>query len=774
MTARNIGQSLARLEDDRFLRGRGDYVADREARGCLHLHVIRSPHGHAAIRRIESRAALAAPGLRAIYTEPDLSRAGLGNIPCITAFDATEPMIVPPRPALARGVVRHVGDPVACVVADSADAALAAAELVEIEYELLPCVVDARAALAAGAPQLWPEAMGNSAFLYRKGDAAAVAAAMASAAHIVECDLANNRVAIAPMEARAAIGHYDAAADCLHLVFTGQAVHGTRRQLAEQIFKVPAGKLRLTVPDVGGGFGVKNFVYPEWVLVLFAARALGRPVRWVSERIEDFIASTQGRDFHARARLALDAEGRFLALEVKAIANMGAYLSTNGPISSTTAAASAMGGVYAIPAVTTEVRGAFTNTQPVDAYRGAGKPEANYVIERLVDLAAARTGIDAAELRRRNIIASFPYRTAMGMEIDGGRFGANIEDALRLSDAGGYAARREASGARGRLRGRGIACFLETARGLPNEFASAAFEADGMVTLAVGTQSNGQGHETAYPQIAADLLGLPVARMRFRQGDTTLLPGGGGHGGARSMHLGGSALVEAVEGLIERGRQIAAHLLQASVADIGFAAGRYSLRGSDRGMDIDAVAEAARDPANLPDGAKPGLSFQANYISDLYTFPNGCHVAEVEIDPETGATRLDRYLLVDDYGTLVNPMLTLGQVHGGLAQGIGQALLEHVVFDPESGQLLSGSFMDYALPRADDLPRFDGLLSAEAPTRVNRLGAKGAGQAGAIAAPPVVMNAILDALAPLGVRNLDMPATPERVWRAILAARRAR
>jgi carbon-monoxide dehydrogenase large subunit len=528
--------------------------------------------------------------------------------------------------------------------------------------------------------------------------------------------------------------------------------------------------MRLVVPDVGGGFGMKNYVYPEWVLVLFAARKFGRPVRWVSERSEDFVSSAHGRDFFARAKLALDNDGGFLGLEVQAVANMGAYLSTSGPISSTNAASSAMGGVYNIPAVWVEVRGAFTNTPPVDAYRGAGKPEANYVIERLVNLASTRTGIDALELRRRNIMGTFPHRTAMGMLIDGGRFGANLDDAVTIADFDGFRERRIRSEAAGLMRGMGIACFLETARGAPNEVARAAFEEDGTVSLAVGTQSNGQGHETAYPQVAADMLGLPITAFRFRQGDTDLLPGGNGHGGARSMHLGGTALVMAVENLIEKGRLIAAHLLQASIEQVDFVDGTFVVRDTERAIAIGRVAEAAGDPANLPEGMTTGLEGSATNVSDLYTFPNGCHVAEVEIDPDTGVVRLDRYAVADDFGSLINPRLTLAQVHGGIAQGVGQSLLERVVFDPD-GQLLSGSFLDYALPRAQDLPNFAGGLNDSAPTKSNRLGVKGSGQAGCIAAPQTIMNAVLDALAPLGVDELDMPATPFLVWRAIQTAR---
>jgi carbon-monoxide dehydrogenase large subunit len=509
------------------------------------------------------------------------------------------------------------------------------------------------------------------------------------------------------------------------------------------------------------------------VLVLWVARRLGRSVRWLAERGEEFVSCAQGRDNHTSARLALDRDGRFLALDADTVASLGAYLSTNGPGSSTNSPASAMGGVYDIPAVFMAVRGVFTNTVPIDAYRGAGKPEANYLIERLVDRAARRLGIDPVALRRRNLIRRFPYRSALGVTIDCGRFAANLDDMAQRLLTDGFEARRGEAAARGRMRGRGIACFLETARGTPGERAEIRFEPDGRVSLVLGTQSNGQGHETSFAQIAADLLGLPVAAFRFVQADTRMVKSGNGHGGARSMHMGGAALHQAVQMVLSKGRALAAHLLQAEASAVTFAAGRFTVGDGERGIDLLALAEAARDPANLPDDMSPGLDADAWNDCDVFTFPNGVHAAEVEIDLETGAVSLERYAAVDDYGRLINPMLTLGQIQGGLAQGIGQALGEHTVYEAGSGQLLSGSLMDYALPRADHLPQFD-ITLAELPTAANPLGVKGAGQAGCIAAPQTIVNAILDALAPLGIDHIDMPATPERVWRAIHAARRSR
>ena len=765
------GRSVRRLEDFRFLTGRGQYVDDFALPGQAHAHVLRSPHAHAAIERIDVAAASGGSGVLGVFTESDLRADGIGPLPCIAQVSTVDPMIVPPRYALARGRVRHVGDPVALVVAQNRDLARDAAERVAVEYRPLDAVVDAAAALLPGAPAIWDEAPGNLSYRFQRGNEAATREAFAAAAHVVEIELVNNRLVPAPIEPRAAIGNYDAAAGLLDLLLTGQGVHSIRNQLAEAVFRLPLERIQLTAPDVGGGFGMKNFLYPEWVLVLWAARRLGRPVKWVAERSEEFVSGTQGRDNHTKARLALDEDGRFLALDVFTVADLGAYLSSNGPGSSTNSPATAMGGVYAIPAVFMDVRGAFTNTVPIDAYRGAGKPEANYLIERLVDIAARRIGTDPVSLRRRNMIDAFPHRSALGMTIDCGRFAANLDDALAQARDADFTARCAQAAARGRLRGLGVGCFLETARGTPNEAAEIRFDPDGRVSLILGTQSNGQGHETSYPQIAASLLGLPIETFRLVQADTRVVERGAGHGGARSMHQGGSALVEAARMVIEKGRRIAAGLLQTDSAEIVFAEGRFFLPGTEREIDLLAVARAAADPANLPDGVAPGLGCCVYNMLDVFTFPNGCHTAEVEIDLETGVVTLERYTVVDDYGRLVNPLLVKGQIQGGVAQGIGQALLEHTVYDPGSGQLLSGSLTEYALPRADDLPPFD-IALAELPTSANPLGVKGSGQAGCIAAPQTIINAIVDALAPLGIDHIDMPATPERVWRAIRAARK--
>jgi carbon-monoxide dehydrogenase large subunit len=762
------GQSLRRLEDARFLTGRGRYIADIDNPDQAWMQAVRSPHAHAGIRRIDKDAARAVPGVLGVFTATDLI--DLGPLPCTVPVASIAPMIVPPRLALAADRARHVGDPVAFVVGETRTAARDAAELVAVDWQELPSVVDAVAALESGAAQLWDQAPGNLSYRFQKGDEPAVRAAIAAAAHVVELELINNRIVISALEPRGAIARHDA--EGFHLLFSGAGVHALQTQLAESVFRVPQERMHVACPDVGGGFGVKNALYPEWVMLLWAARTLGRPVKWMSERTEDFITTAQGRDNVTRARLVLDADGRFLALDVSTVANLGAYLSSGGPGSSTNAPANAMGSGYVIPAIYMDVHGVFTNTVPIDAYRGAGKPEVNYMIERLIDEAARRCGFDAIDLRRRNLVTEFPYRKALGTVIDCGRFAANLDDAIITAGHADFNTRRDIAKQQGRLRGIGVTCFMETARGAPNEGAEIRFDDDGRVALLVGTQSNGMGHETAYAQIAADLLGLPIETFRYVQADTREVRAGNGHGGARSMHMGGAALCKTVDTMLAKGRAIAARLLQSSVEQIVFAEGRFAVRGgTDRAIDLLAVARAARDPANLPDGMSPDLDTYVWNLLDVITFPNGCHIAEVEIDPDTGAVTLERYTAVDDFGTLINPMLTIGQVQGGVAQGIGQAMLEHTVYDPQSGQMLSGSFMDYALPRASDLASLDITLSG-VPTNANPLGVKGSGQAGAIAAPQAVIAGVLDALAPLGVTHIDMPATSERIWRAIQQAAR--
>jgi carbon-monoxide dehydrogenase large subunit len=760
-------RSERRAEDLRFLTGRGTYVDDDGPAQTLHAAVLRSPHAHARIRSVDVSAALQAPGVRGAFTGRDLAADGLGPLPCSLALGPECGLVVPERPALCLDRARHVGDPVALVAADTRQLAIDALDLIVVAYETEPSTTDTQASLDAGAPQVWPEAPGNLAFRYRRGDGDQTAAALAGAAHVVEISLVNNRIAAAALETRGAIGAWDAAAQRYLLTLSGASAHQIRRELAEGVFRIPLDRLDVVGPDVGGGFGMKNVVYPEYALVLWAAKRLGTPVRWTAERIDEFAAGVHARDNVTRARLGLDPDGRFLALAVETIANLGAYVSSLGPGSTTTAPTPAMGGLYDIPAVSMDVRGAFTHTAPIDAYRGAGKPEANYVIERLVDVAARRLGLDPAELRRRNLIRSFPHRNALGYAIDSGDALSNLDWALAAADHAGFPARREASRAAGRLRGIGIGCFLETSRGQPKEDAWLRVAPDGRIDLAVGTQSNGQGHETSFVRLAADRLGLPAQAFRFVQGDTREVPRGGGHGGARSLHMGGAALLLAADDLVRNGRILAARLLQGEPDAVTYAAGEFVLRPRDGGPSRSiSLARAAAEAASAGDEALQG---HGHNPSESYTFPNGCHVAEVEIDPQTGETRLLAYTAVDDYGALVNPLLAEGQVHGGLAQGVGQALMEEIRYDPDSGQLLTATFMDYQAPRAADLPRFD-VRFVEIPTDANPIGAKGAGQAGAIGAPHTIMNAVLDALAPFGIEHLDMPATPQRVWAALRGA----
>ena len=754
-------RSERRREDLRFLTGTGLYLADIRRDGMLHAAVLRSPHAAAMIVGIDATAARGLPGVRAAYTGAEIMAAGLAPMPCSLALDAAAGLVVPPRHVLATDRVRHVGEPVAFVVAETADAALAAAEAIVVEYEPGEAVVGADAALAPGAPKLWDVAPGNLAYHYRRGDPEAVREALAGSAHVVTLDLVNNRIAAAALEPRAALATWDAAAGRGLLEVSAASVHMIRDELAT-VLRVDRSAIDVVCPDVGGGFGMKNVSYPEYALLLLAARDLGRPVRWIAERTEDFQAGTHARAIRTTARLGLDAGGRFTALDVVTVSDLGSHVSSLGPGSATTAITPAVGGLYDLPAVSLDVRGAFTNTAPIDAYRGAGKPEACYIVERLVDAAARQFGMDAAELRRRNLIRSFPHVSGMGAVFDVGDPVAALEAAIRSSDREGFPARRREAARRGRLRGFGLASFLETARGPPNEEAWIAAGPGGGFTLAIGTQSNGQGHETSFVRLAADRLGIPADAIHLVQADTRAVPRGGGHGGARSLHMGGPAVLMAADDLVAKGRTRAADLLQADASALHYEAGMFSIAGDPARQVALATlpaALAAADLAPLPTG-------HGDNRCDRYTFPNGCHTAEVEVDPETGVVVIDRYVAVDDFGTLVNPLLTLGQVHGGLAQGIGQALMEEVAYDGASGQLVAATFMDYAVPRAADLPSFE-ISFREIPTTSNSLGAKGVGQAGAIAAPPVIVLAVLDALAPLGVRHLDMPLTPERVWRAI-------
>ena len=755
-------RSLRRFEDERFLTGQGRYLDDEAVPDALHAMVLRSPHAHAAILSIDAEAARSLPGVHAVYTAEDL--VALGSLPCSLAVTGEAPLIVPPRPPLARERVRHVGDPVAFVVAETADLARQACELIAVDYDILPSATELAAAADPDAPEIWPQAPGNLALRYRLGDEGAVAAAFAQAAHVVSCRVVNNRIVAAALEPRVALGRFDRPSGRYSLSLSGASVHDVRRELAA-VLRIAPEQIDVACPDVGGGFGMKNVTYPEYALVLVAAERLGRPVRWLAERIEDFSGGVHARDNLTTGSLALDARGRFLALKVETLANLGAYVSSLGPGSATTAPTPAMGGLYDIPAMTMDVRCLFTNTVPIDAYRGAGKPEANYLIERLVDEAAHLLHIDPATLRKRNFIRRFPYRKPFGAVLDCGNFGGNLDRVLAAADRAGFRRRRAEARRRGKLRGFGIGCFLETSRGAPNEDAWLSFRADGSVAMTVGTQSNGQGHETSFAQLLSQELGLPVERFHLVQGDTARVPSGGGHGGARSLHMGGGALVLAARALVEAAKPTAAQLLQSRPDAVSFERGRF--HAPDAGeVDLSSVARHVAETTGQP------LASHGARRNAPLTFPNGAQVAEVELDPETGEVTLLRYVAVDDYGTLINPLLTEAQVHGGLAQGIGQALMEEARYDPDGGQLLSATFMDYAMPRAMDLPAFE-LSMVELPTQANPLGVKGAGQAGCIGAPQTVIHAILDALRPLGVTHLDMPATPARIWHAIRGARQA-
>jgi aerobic carbon-monoxide dehydrogenase large subunit len=775
MNQYGIGQPVRRVEDRRFLTGRGSYIDDLVLPRQAHAYMLRSPHAHARIRELDTSAAAVAPGVIAVLTGDDLATDGLGPIPCLapaTNHDgSTEP--VPPRPALVHDRVRHVGDTVAMVVAETHDAARDAAELIEVDYDTLPAAVETDHALDPGQPQVWDEAPGNLAFDWALGDAAAVERAMASARHRISLDLVNNRIVVNSMEPRGALGEYDPGENSYTLWSSTQGSHLLRGMLAASVFNIPENRIRVVTRDVGGGFGMKAFLYPEHILVLWAAKRIGRPVKWLPDRSDAFMTDTHGRDNVTRLELALDDELRFQGLEVETIANMGAYLSNFAPEIPTGSGGVMFSGVYAIPAIHVAVKGVFTHTVPVDAYRGAGRPEAAYAIERLIDFAARRLGVPPQELRRRNFIRpeAMPYATPLGLTYDSGDFARQMDEALAAADAVGFAAREAEARARGRYRGFGFAVYIEQSGMPPDEFAELRFEPSGTLTMLLGTQSSGQGHQTAYAQLAAERLGLALGKIRVLQGDTAAISFGRGTGGSRSLPVGGASVDAAAQKLIAKGRKIAAHLLEAAEADVDFADGAFRIAGTDRELGIEAVAQAAFNPAQLPPDVEPGFAESGHFTPPAPTFPNGCHVCEIEIEPDTGHVDIVRYLVVDDFGNVVNPLLLQGQVQGGVAQGVGQAMLERCVYDAETGQLVTGSISDYCLPRAEDLPAIEFAYNV-VPCRTNPLGVKGAGEAGAIGAPPAFVNAVVAALAPLGIEHIDMPVTPERLWQAIRGAER--
>ena len=776
-----IGRPVRRKEDLRLLTGRGCYSDDVNLTGQAYAHFVRTPHAHAKIADIDVSDAEAAPGVLAVLTAADYLGDGHAALPHgavpIDAIDPKKPAFVnldgtapfdAPNMPLADGTVRHVGEAVAMVVAETAAQARDAAERVDVTYEPLPAVTTALAAIAPDAPLLWGGAARNLCVDSELGDAAATEAAFAEAAHVVRATLVNNRIVNAQMEPRAAVAEYDAATGT-HTLFAGSQGSHRLKMVMVGALKVPPDKVRVVARDVGGGFGPRTFLYPEFLLVTWAARRLTRPVKWQGDRSEAFVTDVQGRDLVSHAELALDTDGRFLAIRLELFGNVGGNTISYVPLSNGPRLATS---IYDMRAGYVRIRGVTTNTLPTGPFRGAGRPEAMFAVERLIDLAAAETGIDRVELRRRNLIppAALPYATPMGMTYDSGAFAENMDTTLALADWEGFAARRAEAEARGRLRGIGVANYVEAPVGAPIEYTHVTVRPDEGVDVKVGTHSHGQGHETSFAQVISEWLGVPFDAVNLIFGDTDEVPKGGGTHSDRSMRMAGKVMVDASEEIIDKGRQAAAHLLEAATADIEFAAGRFTVAGTDRSVGIFDVARAF-SAGDLPAEFGDSLDAEAEFFGRIPAHPNGCAVCEVEIDPDTGAVDLVRYATTDDVGRAINPMILHGQTHGGIAMGVGQALLENCVYEPETGQLLTGSFMDYCLARADDLPSFKVALN-EVPTPGNTLGVKGGGEGGTTPALGVVINAIVDALSPYGVRHIDMPATPEKVWRAIRDAKR--
>ena len=769
-----IGQPLRRYEDLRLLTGQGRYTDDITLPRMAHGFVLRAPIAHARIVRLDAAPARRMPGVLLALTAAEARADGLGDVPCTAPLTSRDgkPRHDTPRPLLADSVVRHVGQAVAFVIAETLAQARDAAEAIAVEYDPLPAVTETDAAIRPGAPQLFAHIPGNVVFDWDNdmGDAKATDAAFAKAARTVTIELVNNRVVANSMEPRNAIAEYDPATDRSTLYTSTQGPHFVRNPLADAILKLPKEKLRVVTPNVGGGFGMKAFVYPEQALVVWASRKLGRPVKWQADRSEGFVSDNQGRDHRTRAELALDAGGRFLGLRVSILANLGAYLSPLGCFVPTRSS-DLVSGLYATPAIHVNVKGVCTNTVPVCAYRGAGRPEAAYLVERLVDAAARELGMPPDAIRRINFVppSAMPYVSATKLAFDSGEFEKVMDQCMAAAEWSSFSARRAASERSGKLRGIGMATYTERCGGGIPETASIEFKED-RIELVMGNQEYGTGLITAYKQLVSDRLGIDPDRIDVIMGDTDRTPAGL-TGGSRALPVAGAALWEASAQVIEKGRQIAAHMLEASAQDVVFADAVFAVPGTDLRLDIFEVAQAARDPRKLPAGMAPGLDVTHNRVPPAQTFPNGCHIVELEIDPDTGTLSIERYTIVDDFGRTINPLLLEGQVHGGIVQGIGQALLEHAVYDPGSGQLLSGSFMDYAMPRAGDMPSF-AFATRNVPSTANPLGVKGAGEAGSVGAPPAVINAVVDALQPrTGLRHIDMPATPRRIWEALQTRR---
>ena len=768
-----LGQSVSRFEDPRLLRGGGRYVDDMALPRMAFGYVLRSPHAHARIRSTDTTAAKVAPGVLAVLTGADWETSRWGDLPSASGNKRRDgaPAYRPRYPALVRDRVRWVGDYVAFVVAESAHQAADAAELIAVDYEPLPAIVTTADAVKPDAPRVWDDCPDNISFVYLEGDKAATDAAFARAAHVIRHNFVVNRVTAATMEPRGCIGEYNTAADHYTIFTTLQRTHAYRSELARRILKVPESKVRVVCGDIGGSFGMKSAIYNEVALVLLASKLTGRPVKWTGTRTEAFLGDAQARDNITDAELALDADGHFLGLRVQTIAAVGAYPQAGS--NAFVANLGTLAGVYRTPAVYADVTAVYTNTNPMRAYRGNGRPEAAYVIERMVDLAADELGIDPVELRRRNMIApeAMPFKSGLTFTYDCGEFEKNLDMALDLADFAGFEERRTEARQRGKLRGFGISNTIERAAAGGFEAAEIRFDRTGTVTLLSGSITQGQGHETVYKQLLCDRLGIHPEQVHYVQGDTDKVAIGEGTGGSRSAALGGSAVHLATEKIVTKAKVIAASVLGADAAEVEFDDGLFSVPRSNRRLTIGEIATESLNPQNLPDGMDLGLIASATFSCKEQNFPNGCHVCELEIDEETGEVAILRYSVVDDVGTVMNPLLLEGQICGGIAQGVGQVLMEDIRFDQASGQLLTGSFMDYAMPRAGDLSAIH-CDSNPVPTKTNPLGVKGAGEAGNVGALPAVGNALIDALAPLGIRHIEMPATPERLWRAIQRARR--
>ncbi len=783
MAENGIGASLKRKEDNRFLTGKGNYTDDINRPGQTYAYIVRSPHAHATINSVDTSAAQSAPGVVGVFVGQDLLDDAVGGLVCGASVTGKggEVNKTPPRNVLTMDKARFVGDPIAVVIAETLAQAKDGAELVAIDYSELPSTFSTANADADGAPQLHEECPNNVALDWELGDKEAVDAAFASAHKTAEVELVNNRMVTNAMEPRAAVGEYNSGTDETTLYLTSQNPHVHRLVMSAFMNIAPEHKFRVVAPDVGGGFGSKIFTYNEEAICAWAAKKVNRPVKWTSDRSEGFMSDAHGRDHVTKAEMAMDADGKFTALRVTSKGNMGAYLQLFSVSIPTLFHGFLLAGQYTTPAIYLDMRCVMTNTAPVDAARGAGRPEATYLLERLVDVSAAEMGLDPAEIRRRNFINAdqMPYQTPVVQCYDSGDYHASLDKALANADYDGFGARQAEAKGRGKLRGIGLSSYIEACGVAPSaavgslgvgvglwESAQVRFNPTGGVTVFTGTHSHGQGHETAFAQLVTERLGVPVEQVEVVHGDTDKGQFGMGTYGSRSLPVGGVAIANACDKIIAKGKKIAAHTLEAAEDDIEFADGNFTVSGTDKAMNIAEVAFTAYVPHNYPEGVEPGLDEIAFFDPLNFSFPAGAHVCEVEIDPDTGSLEIVKYTAVDDFGTLVNPMIVEGQVHGGLAHGIGQALLENCVYDEDSGQLVSGSFQDYCMPRADNLPSFDVDYAPTIPPH-NPLGVKGCGEAGAIAAPPAVINAITNAL---GIKHLDMPATPEKIWRAAQAA----